>query len=899
MKQNEILFRGFIFTSKQSQKQKQLWRRVKFFLQIIDNVLNFLLFRVIEDQKANKLKEEKRLKLDASNTIISFKNTTNNFNIITSHKTHYFLANSEEQKQELLLKISKILYSPKIQSTLLPSEIILQEINLKKGITNTCWIEFITGKDFPKKRDTSDKNNTHHMVNFWLTNYRMIIQIPKNDSFHTETKGNFEIISIHLDSIFEVKVFAPEKSDNQNVNNDSNQNNNVQSSQNTRDFRKSLFLLNFEFYSSDIEILELQCRDFREIKLGFQKDDSLKRLFYLLENLTYQIKTVNHSSAFFAVSSIPSYFTSDNYYENNQDLNVQLEIKQENQLIQTNEKSSPIQSDIENVIINEEENTNNNNDVDNNNDENIIDNQINDNEVDNSSENSDNNEEKDLLNDDNINENNQYIEEIYNNNLQEFNPQNNSNQENIIQNNDHQININSLISSEKNRILFRFGKFCYNENRENNRMGISLQQWKFTSLLSSESKKSNPKENLQIRFGKQILIPFDINNKLLKRASKVREGGQFPVLTWGHPSKGSYLFIGLKTKEQTVVPQVNIVPSGNQGSPAVTSNLNIKKLSPEHWEADQKYIEILQTLCNSSQLHFADIGAQFRENRAKVNSTCPYPNCTLILLEQPTQNSLKNSLLNLYKKLTSSKINGMTCPEDFIDIFRESQWTSTSNTLTLNAICLARLLGYGESVVIESGPEDYYSVIQLSSLVQLIVDPYYRTLDGFVVLLQKEWFSYLIGTRENPTLMWELRKNDPFFAPFIQFLEIVWKLLQVFPHSFQFNSKLLLFLAEAINCGTLTFRICKYFNLSYPGFPVNILYFDPNQSNNKKLEDLLFGGMAPIWFLIAFYSNDFIINNEPLENININSFSTFTRMNNPWFPHFLKYTHWKRFFLFA
>lgn len=73
----------------------------------------------------------------------------------------------------------------------------------------------------------------------------------------------------------------------------------------------------------------------------------------------------------------------------------------------------------------------------------------------------------------------------------------------------------------------------------------------------------------------------------------------------------------------------------------------------------------------------------------------------------------------------------------------------------------------------------------ISSLIQLYLDPYWRTVSGFQSLIQKEWvalghpFSARLGLVSN-------QETDP--SPLLLlFLDCVWQLLQQFPTAFQFT----------------------------------------------------------------------------------------------------------------
>jgi len=81
----------------------------------------------------------------------------------------------------------------------------------------------------------------------------------------------------------------------------------------------------------------------------------------------------------------------------------------------------------------------------------------------------------------------------------------------------------------------------------------------------------------------------------------------------------------------------------------------------------------------------------------------------------------------------------------------------------------------------------------------LLIDPYYRTLEGFLVLIEKEWlsFGHQFGFR-NGFYTKELSQDER--SPiFLQWLDCVSQLLYQFPSLFEFNNQLLLFIAYHIN----------------------------------------------------------------------------------------------------
>lgn len=81
---------------------------------------------------------------------------------------------------------------------------------------------------------------------------------------------------------------------------------------------------------------------------------------------------------------------------------------------------------------------------------------------------------------------------------------------------------------------------------------------------------------------------------------------------------------------------------------------------------------------------------------------------------------------------------------------------------------------------------------QLSALAMLLLDPYYRTIKGFEVLIEKEWLSFghkfqqRIGHGDN-------HHSDADRSPvFLQFIDCIWQVSKQYPHEMEFNEHFLI-----------------------------------------------------------------------------------------------------------
>jgi hypothetical protein len=76
------------------------------------------------------------------------------------------------------------------------------------------------------------------------------------------------------------------------------------------------------------------------------------------------------------------------------------------------------------------------------------------------------------------------------------------------------------------------------------------------------------------------------------------------------------------------------------------------------------------------------------------------------------------------------------------ELLAKSGWLKHITGLLDGASLIARQIGIQHSHVLIHCSDGWDRTSQLSALSQLLLDPYYRTIDGFIVLVEKDWLSF-------------------------------------------------------------------------------------------------------------------------------------------------------------
>jgi len=366
----------------------------------------------------------------------------------------------------------------------------------------------------------------------------------------------------------------------------------------------------------------------------------------------------------------------------------------------------------------------------------------------------------------------------------------------------------SLLELSKPATIPQLYCFSYNPNKgelrqdtgwnfhdvqaEFQRQGVNGSNWSCCTL--------NKDYGLCPTYPKYLYVPNTASREIIEGSAKFRSRGRLPVLSYLHTNGAALI--------RCAQPLV-----GMSGVRSVH---------------DEQYVECLRRAAAGHRSHPA-APIHIVDTRPAVNAMANKAGGKGYESDKFYNNinfSFKG-IENIHKMRASLKhlVNSVsTC--NTIDLFRtelaNSGWLKHVKAVLDVSLSIARTIDpagagsgggsgseAGSSVIVHCS-DGWDRTSQTCALAGLVLDGYYRTIHGFQALIEKDWLSF--GHKFNDRCGHVQGDAQEVSPTFIQFLDCVWQLTQMFPTMFQFNERYLVTIAEHVySCqyGTFIGNSCK------------------------------------------------------------------------------------------
>jgi len=192
----------------------------------------------------------------------------------------------------------------------------------------------------------------------------------------------------------------------------------------------------------------------------------------------------------------------------------------------------------------------------------------------------------------------------------------------------------------------------------------------------------------------------------------------------------------LSTQSSTAAEIATASPNGPRQPSLEASVLSHAKSEPDIkaakiYGAQQRNLIIdARPILNARANQLAGMGSENMEY---------YKDATITFLGIDNIHTMRDSLNKVVEALQHSDYTKL--PPDQ-ELLARSRWLKYIKLVLKGADIVARQIGINHSHVLIHCSDGWDRTSQISALSQLCLDPYYRTLEGFIVLVEKDWLSF-------------------------------------------------------------------------------------------------------------------------------------------------------------
>eukprot|EP01132_Coremiostelium_polycephalum_P004941 gene4941-6158_t len=266
-----------------------------------------------------------------------------------------------------------------------------------------------------------------------------------------------------------------------------------------------------------------------------------------------------------------------------------------------------------------------------------------------------------------------------------------------------------------------------------------------------------------------LVVPKRINDVELISITSFRSKGRIPVLVWKSPNSNS------------VIVRCSQPVIGVTGKRCLEDEKLIESIGIANLNSEKVYIMDARPQINAVANQMMGLG--YESTKGSSN----YSNCILKFLGIENIHKMREAQKKLFKAAMTEKPT--------FDVKLEvatEMWLEHIRTILYGVVEIVDLIRFYKSSIVIHCSDGWDRTSQLSSLSMLLLDPYYRTIRGFQLLIEKEWLSFGHKFQQRIGHGSKNYKSIEYSPVFLQFIDCVWQIMNQSPNIFEFNTRLLM-----------------------------------------------------------------------------------------------------------
>ncbi|CAO1435071.1 unnamed protein product [Diamesa serratosioi] len=269
-------------------------------------------------------------------------------------------------------------------------------------------------------------------------------------------------------------------------------------------------------------------------------------------------------------------------------------------------------------------------------------------------------------------------------------------------------------------------------------------------------------------YPKNLIVPASITDDTLLNVASFRSSRRIPAVVWRHKPSGAVIarcsqpevgWLGWRNnKDESLLKALADACSfdngkyqqaktsskqnscSNSNSEIISASSSPEGSNPEHVTVEKPKRQFESNLTFKVLIVDARSYASAVTNRARgggVECAEYYPNAEIQFMSLGNIHAIRKSFHSLRQLCASPPDN-----VNWFSLLERTMWLQHISALISASVTVCIAIEHNRRPVLIHCSDGWDRTPQISSTAQLCLDPYYRTVDGFRILVEKEWLSF-------------------------------------------------------------------------------------------------------------------------------------------------------------